>query len=68
LHPGFVRTEIFDKSTANFGFIKKVALKTSIYLFSPFIYMISRNCWEGAQTTIHAACDDEIPNESGKYF
>ncbi len=30
--------------------------------------MISRNCWEGAQTTIHAACDDEIPNESGKYF
>lgn len=30
--------------------------------------MSSRNCWEGAQTTIHVACDDKIPSESGKYF
>jgi hypothetical protein len=63
-----VRTEIFEKSTADLGFLKKIALNTSIYLFSPFIYMLSRNCWEGAQTTIHCATDDQIPNQSGKYF
>jgi hypothetical protein len=60
LHPGFVRTEIFRN-------IKGV-LAVLVFLFKPFIWVISRNCSEGAQTSIHCAIADEVSEHSGEYY
>lgn len=68
LHPGVVRTEIFDKMIGNFKPIKKFIASAILYLFMPIIYMTTRSCAEGAQTTIHCALDDQVESQNGKYF
>jgi retinol dehydrogenase-12 len=59
LHPGNVRTEVIR----NLGFVAVLAK-----IFYPFYWVISKNAYEGAQTSIFCAVDDTIPKLSGKYF
>lgn len=63
LHPGAVRTEFSREIKAN---------KEWIWIFgmilSPIAWMFLKNSRQGAQTTIHCAIDDDIPNHNGQYF
>lgn len=64
LHPGTVRTEIFrglQNNGLNFWFIMYT-------LFFPLLWIMGKDCKQGAQTTIHCAVADEIPEHDGKYF
>lgn len=47
LHPGVVRTEL----ARNFSW--KILLVKAI--FTPFLYLVMKSPWEGAQTTLHTA-------------
>ena len=64
LHPGVVRTEI----------MRDVFNKTSVFsiilqILKPLLFVIAKNCEEGAQTTLHCALDDEeVPKYNGEYF
>lgn len=62
LHPGYVRTDIFRE-------FQNSPLKSFIYtLATPFLSVISKNCQQGAQTTIYCAVDEDVPKHNGKYF
>lgn len=56
LHPGFVRTNIFDNTT---GVVKLI-----IRLFRPLMSSAEK----GAQTTIYLATSPDVAATSGKYF
>ena len=62
LHPGVVRTEIwrhlYHLNIESFVF----------FLFYPIFLFTTKNCRQGAQTTIHCAVADEIPYLNGSYF
>ena len=60
LHPGFVRTEIFD------GFPKQAQ-----GIVKALSYIMGKNPWQGAQTTLHLATqnfEDPIKEINGKFF
>ena len=63
LCPGSVRTEITRevKSDKDWIWLLYNVLK-------PVYLVISKSPKEGAQTTIHCAVDDDIPNNNGKFF
>ena len=63
LNPGFVRTEIFRDLRKGYGFYSM-----AIFFTLPFFYMITKSCKEGAQTTLHCALDDSVPEFNGQYF
>ena len=62
LHPGVILTE-FGRD-----FEKKFWFKIVFFFTMPFIYMILKNCKEGAQTTIHCAIDESVEQFNGEYF
>jgi len=57
LHPGLVRTELFR----NFAWYQKMFI-------TPAIWLMSKDSWHGAQTTIYCAVDESIELETGKYY
>jgi len=57
LHPGFVRTEIFRSfSHPDQTFISVLG------------YLMGKDLWQGAQTTIFLACETNIETQTGSYF
>merc|ERR1711962_1382109 len=57
LHPGFVRTEIFRSfSHPDQKFISLLG------------YITGKDLWQGAQTTIFLACDENIETQTGSFF
>lgn len=63
LHPGAVRTEIYTELKTGFKWTT-----VAYYLVFPFWYLITKNTKQGAQTSIHCAVDEEIPDQNGAYF
>lgn len=63
LHPGGVRTDIAREYTS-----KRNWLWVLYMIFYPILYLMTKDCRQGAQTTIYCAIDDEVPNHNGKYF
>jgi retinol dehydrogenase-13 len=63
LHPGLVNTDIFSTSR-----VSKWYVKLGFFLFSPFLWMFSKDLYVGAQTTLHIAYMDYDELKSGVYF
>ncbi|CAK1598954.1 unnamed protein product [Parnassius mnemosyne] len=57
LHPGVVKTKIFDD-------VDSILFKFIV----PVLKLFSKTQWEGAQTTIYLAVSPEVKEVSGKYF
>ncbi|XP_045133492.1 retinol dehydrogenase 12-like [Portunus trituberculatus] len=58
LHPGFVRTEIFDSMNFSLG----------TFLTNILLPVASKDAVSGAQTNIHLAVSEEVEGVTGKYF
>ena len=63
LHPGAVNTEIFRVLEE-----KADALWILTNLLKPLIWTCFKTSQQGAQTTIHCAVDDDVPNYNGEYY
>lgn len=64
LHPGVVYTDIISRELR-----KTFDWKWLLFnICKPLIWLCFKNCKQGAQTTIHCAVDDDVPNYNGKYF
>jgi retinol dehydrogenase-12 len=65
LHPGVVKTELWREFTE-----KKTSkgLACLFTTFKPVFYLMAKNSTEGAQTTIHCAVNEKIPQQNGEYF
>ena len=64
MHPGAVKTEIIrDRGTRSFAsnFVINV-------IFKQFVNAFGKTAKQGAQTSIHCATLDDIPNHNGAYF
>lgn len=57
LHPGFVRTAIFD----NFSDVQK-------NLITALGYLVGKNPWQGAQTTLFLCMEPDIEKMAGGFF
>ncbi len=64
VHPGAVRTDLMRN--VGDGIHRLVPIIVSIGY--PLYWMISKSSYEGAQTSIHCAVDDSVPDHNGKYF
>jgi retinol dehydrogenase-12 len=65
LHPGVVKTELwreFNKKSTSKG------LRCMFTTFKPIFSIFAKNSTEGAQTTIHCAINEKIPQQNGEYF
>ena len=60
LHPGFVRSEISRHMDEQMGMLSTVLW--------PFLTLISKDCTDGAQTTIYCAVDEEVKDHNGLYY
>lgn len=60
LHPGIIRTELPRHMLASSALWKR-----AIY---NLLFMLIKNPWEGAQTTIYCAVDESLANSSGLYY
>jgi NAD(P)-dependent dehydrogenase (short-subunit alcohol dehydrogenase family) len=63
VEPGFVRSEMFREVRE--GWTWKSILVT---LAIPIFYIFTKSSKEGAQTTLHCALDDDVPEYNGQYF
>ena len=63
VEPGFVRSEIFREVRSGWTW-----LPVLIRLTLPLFYIFTKSCKEGAQTTLHCALDDDVPEFNGQYF
>ena len=63
VHPGMVNSSIVRDLD------KRLSVSTVLLLslYPWFVYAAKTN-WQGAQTTIHCAVDENIPAQNGKYF
>ena len=57
LHPGLVRTDFFR----NHPWYEKCVI-------APVTWLVSKDPWYGAQTTLYCAVDQSIELETGKYY
>jgi NAD(P)-dependent dehydrogenase (short-subunit alcohol dehydrogenase family) len=64
VHPGGVRTRI----TRFTGLSLFRLAPTIIKIGYPIYWTVCKSAFEGSQTTIHCAVDENIPELSGKYF
>lgn len=60
LHPGVIRTELGRHLFSTLPRWKRIIAMP--------IMMLIKTPWEGAQTTIHCAVDENLANESGFYY
>ena len=63
LHPGVVNSDINREMEANREWLWILSM-----IFRPFMWMLFKTIRQGAQTTIHCAIDDDVPNHYGDYF
>ncbi|XP_022096249.1 retinol dehydrogenase 13-like [Acanthaster planci] len=64
LHPGVVFTSLYKTHMLAESRFKAVMY----YVFSPLMWLLFIDEEAGAQTTLHCALDDSIPDLSGSYF
>lgn len=64
LHPGAVRTELTRYMGDSLSTLVPILLK----IFYPIFCMLTKSPFEGAQTTIHCAIADDVPEHNGCYF
>jgi NAD(P)-dependent dehydrogenase (short-subunit alcohol dehydrogenase family) len=64
LHPGVINTELTRYIGELYGILFHIA---SIFLI-PISWYMFKTPEQGAQTTIYCAVDEEIKNESGRYY
>ncbi len=64
LHPGVVRTELTRYIGESLLSIFPIVFK----LARPIYWVFTKSCEEGAQTTIHCAVADDMPQHNGCYF
>jgi len=57
LHPGLVRTDFFR----NYPWYQQCVIR-------PVSWLLSKESWYGAQTTIYCAVDESIEMVTGKYY
>lgn len=57
LHPGFVRTEIFNHMPA-----------WALNFVIPLAYMVGKSTYQGAQTTLHCCLEPGLEEHSGTYW
>ena len=57
VEPGLARTDFFR----NYPWYHKLIL-------APVMWLMSRDSWHAAQTTIYCAVDENIELETGKYY
>jgi retinol dehydrogenase-12 len=64
LHPGVVKTDITRNMAIHYG------IKYSLVdlILKPVVWLMFKNCEQGAQTTIHLATAEEIEQLNGQYF
>ncbi|XP_013412742.1 retinol dehydrogenase 12 [Lingula anatina] len=60
LHPGAVKTELARHTVFDSQIFK--------FLFFPLIWLLWKNSWQGAQTSIYCAVAEELEGISGKYY
>ena len=63
LHPGVVKTEFLREYEG-----KLTLVSIFYFILSPILNFLMKTCKQGAQTTIHCAVSDEIPDRNGLYF
>ena len=63
VHPGIVRTTIVTD-----GCEGDIFMKVFIPLFYPIIYLMTKNCFQGSQTTLHCSLIPFEKLENGKYY
>ncbi|MBN3277866.1 RDH13 dehydrogenase, partial [Polyodon spathula] len=61
LHPGVVNTALGRHISPTIALWKRI-------IFAPFILLLLKTPWQGAQTTIHCAVAEELEHTSGLYF
>ncbi|XP_060529385.1 retinol dehydrogenase 12-like [Cylas formicarius] len=61
LHPGFVKTKIWQG-------IREVGPKIRFYSWFAYNVLFGKNAEEGVQTMLHLCCSDDVKNVSGKFF
>lgn len=61
LHPGVVRTALGRHIMPTIAVWRRI-------IFAPFILLLFKTPWQGAQTTIHCAVAEELEHTSGLYF
>ena len=64
LHPGGVKTEIW-RDRGKLSFASNILLNG---IFKPLVNIIGKTAKQGAQTSIHCATSDDVPNHNGAYF
>jgi retinol dehydrogenase-12 len=64
VHPGAVKTEIF-RDKGKLSFTSNILFNG---IFKPLVKVIGKTAKQGAQTSIHCATSDDIPNHNGAYF
>ena len=62
LHPGGVRTEIWRELK------RPDFISLAFLLLQPLMWVIMKNCKDGAQTIIHLAVDENVIESNGEYF
>ncbi|XP_072051092.1 retinol dehydrogenase 12-like [Amphiura filiformis] len=67
LHPGFIKTDIFNKSTEFVG-ISRFALYLVLILYRSVLAIIGIDEEAGAQTTLYCALEESLPKLSGGLF
>ena len=63
VHPGIVRTSLVTD-----GCEGDIFMKVFIPLFYPIIYLMTKNCIQGSQTTLHCSLIPFDKLENGKYY
>lgn len=64
LHPGIVATELGRYMSESFGFWFRILF----YALVPIFSFINKTPYQGAQTNIYCAVDEELDNVSGRYY
>jgi len=62
LHPGVIQTDLTRNVETRFE-----RFLTSLLSFPPFSYLL-KTSWEGAQTTICCAVDEDLTHQTGLYY
>lgn len=63
LHPGVVRTEL-----GRYMFGNKIVEAVFRIVTAPFFYLMTKNPWEGTQTSLHCCLMPFNQIESGSYY
>jgi WW domain-containing oxidoreductase len=64
LHPGVIRSNLFNNMRDGLPWYGRVGLK----LATPLVWLLTKSNWYGAQTTLYCCLAPELRGVGGKYF